>query len=194
MVSGDTIAACSILNNWPDDLNASLSASFVVGGHRSLRSLNEASAPYVQDMRDGVTAAWEDVRQSMAIASYGVSHSHIFPVQDIKGGLGAIVFTGASGEMDPTRKQCMELTCSAIFNRLAFLPKAQTNQLKELSTRELECLIWAAEGKTSVEVAEILRLSEHTVNHHLASATLKLGAVNRTHAVVRAIRWGLITI
>jgi len=40
--------------------------------------------------------------------------------------------------------------------------------------------------------AEILGLSEHTVNHYLNQVTRKLEAVNRTQAVVKAIRRGLI--
>ena len=49
-----------------------------------------------------------------------------------------------------------------------------------------------AAGKTSVEIAEILTLSEHTINHYLNRATKKLDAVNRTQAVAKALRLGLI--
>ena len=47
-------------------------------------------------------------------------------------------------------------------------------------------------GKTSGEIAAILKLSGHTVNHYLSAACQKLGAVNRTHAVSKALRAGLI--
>jgi len=58
----------------------------------------------------------------------------------------------------------------------------------ELNKRELECLNWAAAGKTSGEIAVIVSLSEHTVNHYLNSCCKKLDCVNRTQAVARAIR------
>ncbi|MFP3803129.1 response regulator transcription factor, partial [Paraburkholderia sp. SIMBA_027] len=54
------------------------------------------------------------------------------------------------------------------------------------------CLNWTAAGKTSAEIADILGLSEHTVNHYLNRATKKLDTVNRTQAVAKALRIGLI--
>lgn len=57
----------------------------------------------------------------------------------------------------------------------------------KLTPRETECLVWTARGKTSQEIAIIAGLSVHTVNHYLATASVKLGAVNRTQAVVRAM-------
>ena len=63
-----------------------------------------------------------------------------------------------------------------------------------LSSRETDCLQWAAAGKTSLETGIILGLSPHTVNQYLTSATVKLQAVNRTHAVTKAVRLGLINL
>jgi DNA-binding CsgD family transcriptional regulator len=63
---------------------------------------------------------------------------------------------------------------------------------KPLSARELDCLHWAALGKTSWETALILGLSEHTINFHVKNACAKLGADNRRAAVVMAIRLGLL--
>jgi LuxR family transcriptional regulator, quorum-sensing system regulator BjaR1 len=62
-----------------------------------------------------------------------------------------------------------------------------------LSQRETECLKWASEGKSEWEIGEILKISEHTADKHLANARRKLGAANRAQAVANAIRWGLIT-
>jgi LuxR family transcriptional regulator, quorum-sensing system regulator BjaR1 len=61
-----------------------------------------------------------------------------------------------------------------------------------LSRREQEALQWAAEGKTEWEIGTILGLSEHTAEKFIRSACSKLHASNRTHAVARAIRLGLI--
>jgi DNA-binding CsgD family transcriptional regulator len=63
-----------------------------------------------------------------------------------------------------------------------------------LSQRETHCLQWAAAGKTSIETGIILGLSPHTVNQYLTAATTKLKAVNRTHAVTKAVRLGLINL
>lgn len=61
-----------------------------------------------------------------------------------------------------------------------------------LSAREAEVLRWMADGKTSSEAAAILGLSERTVNFHVANALCKLGAANKTAAVVKAALLGLL--
>lgn len=48
-----------------------------------------------------------------------------------------------------------------------------------LTKRELECLHWVAQGKTSWEVGQILGISERTVNFHIGNGIEKTGCVNR---------------
>ena len=62
----------------------------------------------------------------------------------------------------------------------------------ELTQRHIECLRWAAEGKTAAEIAIILGLSNHTVGHHLLEARRRLGTKNGVHTIAVAIRTGLI--
>ncbi|HEX8166364.1 MAG TPA: LuxR family transcriptional regulator [Beijerinckiaceae bacterium] len=61
-----------------------------------------------------------------------------------------------------------------------------------LSPRQLECLKWAAEGRTAWEISVILSLSQRTVEQYLAGAAAALGAVNRVQAVAEAMRRGII--
>lgn len=61
-----------------------------------------------------------------------------------------------------------------------------------LSDRERDVLAWAGRGKTASETADILKISEETVNTHLRNAIRKLGASNKTNAVVRSLYLGLI--
>jgi DNA-binding CsgD family transcriptional regulator len=61
-----------------------------------------------------------------------------------------------------------------------------------LSARELECLTWAANGKTAEDIACILGRSVETVRIHLKRAGAKLAASNRAHAVAKASYLGLI--
>lgn len=63
---------------------------------------------------------------------------------------------------------------------------------KPLTQREKECLLWAAEGKSSWETSMILGISERTVVFHLQNATAKMGVANRQHAVARAISLGIV--
>jgi LuxR family quorum sensing-dependent transcriptional regulator len=57
-----------------------------------------------------------------------------------------------------------------------------------LSGREREILQWTSAGKTAWEISCILDISLHTVNTHLKNVRYKLGAANRTHSVVEALR------
>ncbi len=61
-----------------------------------------------------------------------------------------------------------------------------------LSRREGEVLQLIADGCAPAEVAERLFISPKTVKNHLASAYDKLGARDRTDAVVRAVRQGIV--
>ncbi|MEM9048768.1 MAG: LuxR family transcriptional regulator [Pseudomonadota bacterium] len=61
-----------------------------------------------------------------------------------------------------------------------------------LSAREIECLRWTADGKTTEQIAHLTSISPATVNFHLKNATRKLDAANRHHAAIIAVRRGLI--
>lgn len=60
-----------------------------------------------------------------------------------------------------------------------------------LTEREIEVLKWTADGKTSCDIADILELSDNTVNFHIKNAVAKLGTANKTAAAVRAALLGL---
>jgi DNA-binding CsgD family transcriptional regulator len=57
-----------------------------------------------------------------------------------------------------------------------------------LSAREREVLIWAAEGKTASETADILHVSASAVNLYAQRAMSKLQARTKTQAVAIAMQ------
>lgn len=63
-----------------------------------------------------------------------------------------------------------------------------------LTSREAECLRWAAAGKTAWEISGILAVSERTVVAHTENAKRKLGARTLPQAVATAISRRLISI
>lgn len=63
-----------------------------------------------------------------------------------------------------------------------------------LSPREIEVLRWIAEGKSNKEIAALLFISEGTVKTHVLSIHEKLGAGDRTEAVVTAIKRGILRV
>ena len=62
----------------------------------------------------------------------------------------------------------------------------------KLSKREVECLRWAAVGKTDQEIASILSRSCATVRFHIHNAATKLDAVNRSQTVFKASQLGFL--
>jgi DNA-binding NarL/FixJ family response regulator len=63
-----------------------------------------------------------------------------------------------------------------------------------LTPREVQVLELVAEGLPNKVIAERLRISDQTVKFHIGSISGKLGAGNRTDAVRRAVRRGLIAL
>ena len=64
----------------------------------------------------------------------------------------------------------------------------------KLSKREVECLRWAAIGKTDGEISMILSRSHATVRYHVHRAGEKLNAVNRSQTVFKASQLGYISL
>lgn len=60
-----------------------------------------------------------------------------------------------------------------------------------LSRREVQCLRWVENGKSSWAIGVILNVS-YTVNFHIKNAMRKLETSTRTQAVVKARQLGLI--
>jgi DNA-binding NarL/FixJ family response regulator len=64
--------------------------------------------------------------------------------------------------------------------------------LSPLSHREVEVLKCIAQGNSNKHAGHILGISEQTVKNHVSSILRKLVANDRTHAVIIALRQGLI--
>lgn len=73
-------------------------------------------------------------------------------------------------------------------------PERAPEQAQMLSPREVDAMTFLAMGYSRAQVAETLTISEHTLRVYIESARFKLGALNTTHAVARALSRGLIVI
>ncbi len=62
----------------------------------------------------------------------------------------------------------------------------------DLTERELECLFWIAEGKTSDEIAMILGISRNTINNYITSVMRKTATKTRSEAIAFAVRNNLV--
>lgn len=82
------------------------------------------------------------------------------------------------------------------FNRkgLEFEPGRQPESARALSPREVDAMTLLAMGYSRAQTADSLSISEHTLRVYIESARFKLGALNTTHAVARAMSRGLIVV
>ena len=62
-----------------------------------------------------------------------------------------------------------------------------------LTDRQLDCVLWAARGKTDYEISVILNISHETVIQHLKNARERYGVQKRAMLAVRALFDGLIS-
>lgn len=110
------------------------------------------------------------------------------------------VFTLAASSnadmMDAVRASGPQLLVTALHahDRVMeiFRTEHTVEKLPSFTARELECLKWTSEGKTSEGIGDILCISSATVNYHLNKVVKKLDATNRHHAAIIALKNNLI--
>ena len=61
-----------------------------------------------------------------------------------------------------------------------------------LTDSETKVLRLVAEGYSNRQIAELVHLAQGTVKNHISAILVKLGARDRTNAVLRAIREGML--
>jgi DNA-binding CsgD family transcriptional regulator len=77
------------------------------------------------------------------------------------------------------------------YYRKAVIKKLYNYEHK-LTERELECLYWAANGKSSIETATILKIKPSTVEEYRKQIKMKLNCNNLVQAVYEAVKRGYI--
>jgi len=61
-----------------------------------------------------------------------------------------------------------------------------------LTRREIQCLKWAAMGKTDADISEIMHISLPTVRFHMTNAARKLNVIGRPQAIYKAATMGYV--
>jgi LuxR family transcriptional regulator, regulator of acetate metabolism len=77
---------------------------------------------------------------------------------------------------------------AARFDEATYVPSS----VLDLTEREIECLNWIAEGKTSDEISMIIGISRNTVNNYITSIMRKTATKTRSEAIAYAVRHSLI--
>ncbi|KAA3514166.1 helix-turn-helix transcriptional regulator [Agrobacterium rosae] len=184
----------TVITNWPAELLHQYDHEGLLSRSNVLRTLKQSSVPFRVDL-EFTTRGHDDVfakKISDLFGRFGMTSALWFPVQDPSGQRGAVSFHGDNIDLAPRCVAEIAYISAHVFSRLAYVRSLDSRIPETLTDREIDCLNWTAAGKTSAEIAEILTLSEHTVNHYLNRATKKLNTVNRTQAVAKALRVGII--
>jgi len=71
-------------------------------------------------------------------------------------------------------------------------PKLLNQANPKLSPRELQCIGYVAEGKSTSVISDILEIKEPTVAFHIKNALRKMNVSTRLQAVAQAVRLGIV--
>ncbi len=120
----------------------------------------------------------------------GVTDGLLVPIHTIKGHAG-LVSIATKAALTKEALNAMTFMSLVVHNVLSAMQQSDPAELAAFTPREIECLRWAAAGKTDDEIAQILGLSVKTVYYHIDGAKRRINASSRTQAVANAIRIGL---
>lgn len=124
---------------------------------------------------------------------FGVGNGFVVPIPGCAGNIGSVWMGGSNGQVENRYKPSLHLMALYAFAHVEALV-GTINKAVTLSHREREILTWIAAGKSVIEIGEILKISDRTVEWHSRRSIEKLGARTRTNAVAIAIRDGLIAV
>ena len=125
-------------------------------------------------------------------SAFGLREGYVISVTLLDDSVSAVSFGGRHMEISDEEQGALGFVTNYAIGRLLQLRFDQGQPANDLTPREFDCLLWAAEGKTDWEISVILGISKSTVVKHLLSARDKLGAVNKAHAIAMALREKLI--
>lgn len=123
-----------------------------------------------------------DMRVGIAFPAYTVDNQRL-----------VFWFAGTRSPLGQAEVNELNMLMLHALDAFNLVKSTKTNDHPPLSAREREVIRWTSQGKTSIEIGQILSLSDHTVNAYMTSAIRKLDCVNRTQLVAKAIRYKLIT-
>lgn len=126
-------------------------------------------------------------------AEFGLIDGYVVPVTTLDTSRAAVSFGGARDALGPEEARALDFAASFAIGHFLHLRSPHRPSPAPITTRERDCLLWAGDGKTDWEISVILGISRSTVTKHIASAREKLGAVNKTHAVVMAMRMRMLS-
>ena len=114
----------------------------------------------------------------------------VVPIHGPRGQIHVVIMNGDKVEKAPDTLPALRL--AAMYYAEVGIELHEANEhiacQNALSVRQIDCLNWAAEGKSDWEIGEILGISENTVHRHIENAKKLLGVSTRMQSVVHCLR------
>lgn len=184
-----------LMSNWSSELVRSYDALGIFHISRLVAEVAATKRPVHGDQRllaPKDTARTAEEAAAELAARHGLMRSTAFLLHSTSGEPFMMLFSGQRGLLDIDETAGLYFAAVQLFECLEPIFAPGPVSRGTLSSREVECLRWAAAGKSSDEIAIILGISAYTVSSYFKTATKKLGAVNRMQAIASAMRLKLI--
>jgi DNA-binding CsgD family transcriptional regulator len=121
-------------------------------------------------------------------SDWGLQDGINVPVVSPAGRIGQVFFAGHEIDFAKDELPALHFMALYAFDRAVRLRGVPGVPQRVLTPREREVLTMVASGMTSQVIGDALHISARTVVEHIKNCCRKLGAANRTHAVMIAIR------
>lgn len=190
-IGGQKLAPMVELNGWPGGWFDRYVEQEYAAIDGVCRFSAEATKPfYWKDVPKPLADTEGSIRVANEATEFGICSGFAVPFLSFNHWQSVVSFASPSRDCSLPGRETAQLVSVATFAGAAVeaLVCPQPELGPRLSEREKEILLWAAGGKTSSEVGEILGIAERTAKKHAANAREKLGVATTIQAVVEAIR------
>lgn len=189
---------------WPPELIRLYDERDYVEVDPRIQDLLESVVPLVWDQttyrgRSPKVDAFLDV-----IKDAGVASGLMCPLRDMAGRMAILSLSSTIPVCDEVRhamitREMGDVTLFTLYFHELFVIGVLNEMVPPylkgvgLSSRERQCMTYAARGNSSEDIAIKLDISPRTVQHHFDCIRSKLGAANRQEAIAIALKNGMIS-
>ncbi len=169
----------------------------IAEGHLTTSNSLFKAAPFRWTDIAALTSQAEDFSNLKQQANdVGLTDGWVIPVFGPKGRTGLVSYGLPSKieSMEDEVKHGLQHFAQLAHLRLCQITPYMYELNKDLSKRETQIISWVAKGKSNSEIAQILKVSEASIDSYLRRAFAKLGVHDRTSAAVKAISHDIVRI
>lgn len=186
-----------LLSGWPEKWITHYLQSDFIHVDPVIRKVRRSTMPFLWSEAPYSLDDEPAARVMNEAKEFGLSEGFAVPIISVDGAQAIVTFGAPHFDIPERHRRGLHVVAIFAHTKIRDIRKAGSGSRSDprkvhLSGREIECLRWAAAGKTAWETSEILDLSEQTVVQYVKSATRKLGAQNKGHAIAEAMRAALI--